>query len=112
LLQKSPTQNKTQIFAEKAKSLCVLFCSPSTAQKAFLPPIMKKEKFPMNVTLYSKPKELNNYIIEFKDWTPSFVTIDKRDEDWVLITIIYKDKRRTGWVKYDRLCANNYSTCS
>jgi hypothetical protein len=29
---KSP-QNKTQIFAEKAKSRCVLFCSPSIAQK-------------------------------------------------------------------------------
>jgi hypothetical protein len=56
LLQKSPTQNKTQIFAEKAKSLCVLFCSPSIAQKAFLPPIFYPS--PINSTLAEKAKAL------------------------------------------------------
>ena len=32
---KSPTQNKTQFFAEKAKSLSVLFCSPSITSLVF-----------------------------------------------------------------------------
>jgi hypothetical protein len=81
-------------------------------KKDYVGAIMKKEKFPMNVTLYSKPKECGNNLIDLKDWNPSFVTIDKCDGDWVLITIPYKGERKSGWIKYDRLCANNYSTCS
>jgi hypothetical protein len=73
---------------------------------------IKKESYPMKLQLYSKPKETIDYLIELNEWNPSFVTIEDCDGYWALISITYKGKRKTGWIRYDKLCANNYSSCN
>ena len=75
--------------------------------------IMKQENVGMTVILYSAPREHNEFMMfEIKNWNPSFVTIESCDGYWAVISLNDNGKKRSGWIRYDKLCPNNYTTCN
>lgn len=73
---------------------------------------LRHEAHPMDLILYSCPKEAKDNIILLTDWEPDFITILDFEKDWVNVCVNYKGKRIMGWIQRNNLCANSYSTCS
>ena len=73
---------------------------------------MKHEKEYMDLTFYSEPNKKLSELIEIKNWKAGFVTIEECSAQWTKVSIDFKGKRITGWIESEKLCANNYSTCS
>ncbi|WP_405207175.1 hypothetical protein [Aquimarina sp. LLG6339-5] len=74
--------------------------------------IVKQEQELMNLTLYTKPNLKDSNKTELEKWKSEFITIVKCEGNWTLVSFDYKGKRIMGWIESDKLCANNYSTCS
>ncbi|QJP35408.1 hypothetical protein F0365_13870 [Nonlabens sp. Ci31] len=73
---------------------------------------MKHEKEYMDLALYSKPNDKLSELIKLKNWKAGFVTIEECNEEWTKVSVDFDGKRITGWIKSEKLCANNYSSCS
>ena len=74
--------------------------------------IVRQEKEFMNLVLYDKPSQKDSKKTELKKWKSEFITIIKCEGNWTFVSVSYKGKRTVGWIESDKLCANNYSTCS
>ena len=72
----------------------------------------RNEKFPMDLTLYKKPKESKKNKVVVKSWNPGLLKIEKCSGNWVLVSFKQDNKRYKGWIEANELCANAYSTCS
>lgn len=66
----------------------------------------------IDITLYDKPSIKESKKMVLKKWKSGFITIIKCLGNWTQITIIYNGKQITGWIKPNKLCTNNYSTCN
>ena len=78
----------------------------------FIGAFMKNEKEYMDLTFYSKPNDKLSELIEIKNWKAGFVTIEECGTEWTKVSVDFNGKRITGWIESEKLCANNYSSCS
>ncbi|MCB0479609.1 MAG: hypothetical protein KDC84_15685 [Crocinitomicaceae bacterium] len=73
---------------------------------------MKHEKEFMDLELRSEPNDKLSELIIVKNWKAGFVTIEGYNASWTKVSVDFDGKRINGWIKSEKLCANNYSTCS
>lgn len=73
---------------------------------------IKNDKYPMDLILYKRYKNLERNIIVNKDWAPEFLTINKYHKGWLYVTSIQRGEIINGWIRGEYLCSNPYSTCS
>jgi len=78
----------------------------------FVGAFMKHEKEYMNLTFYSKPNDKMSELIEIGNWKAGFVTIEECGSEWTKVSVDHDGKRITGWIESEKLCANNYTSCS
>ena len=74
--------------------------------------LARNEQEYMTLTLYDQPDQKKAQKTELKQWKSQFITIITCSNKWILIELDYNGKRTTGWIPSEKLCANNYSTCS
>lgn len=72
----------------------------------------RNEQEKQDLRLFSTPYFDDANTIDLKAWQSKFITIEKCDGEWRYVSLIYKGEKVSGWIKANKLCANNYSTCS
>lgn len=73
---------------------------------------IRSEKFPMSLTLYKNKKISDSNKIVISNWTPSFLTIEKCENEWTLVSLHHHSKLYKGWIETNHLCANSYTYCN
>lgn len=73
---------------------------------------MKHEEEYMDLSLYSYPSVLFSALIELENWKAGFVTIEECNAEWTKVSVDFEGERITGWIQFEKLCANNYTSCN
>ena len=73
---------------------------------------MKHEKEYIDLIFHSKPNDRLSELIEIKNWKVGFVTIEECGAEWSKVSVDFEGKRIAGWIESEKLCPNNYSSCS
>jgi hypothetical protein len=64
-----------------------------------------------NLSLFSNPHATNSKIRNLTGWQSGFITIEKCQNNWRYVSLIYKEEKVSGWIEADKLCATNTSSC-